>query len=88
MATIIKTPFGDYKDKDGVAYPYDLLGKKFFHTKTQRLYNVTEIVWCGDTDRWMVFHSREGINIRFVRSFKNFTGNFESGKKRFVEVLG
>ena len=63
-----------------------MIGRTFMHTRTQRLFVVSELVWFGDTDEWSVLHNRSGTSTLFVRTLTNFNGKYEDGTPRFVKI--
>jgi len=76
----------DATKKRASDYRSDLVSGVFMHAGNHRLYRVNEIVWNGDTDTWMVSHSRSETDVNFVRSLDNFLGNREDGAPRFIRT--
>jgi hypothetical protein len=72
-------------DADGNVAPLPLIGRKFRHTRRQKVYEVIGYAWIGDTDQWGVLHSCEGDPI-YCRSVLNFIGTFDDGRPRFREI--
>ena len=64
----------------------DMIGRKYMHSRTHRLFTVNHFVWMGNTDEWGVAHSRSGTETMFVRSLINFNGNHEDGTRRFIQI--
>ncbi len=71
----------DYSKPDIVEYLPDItmIKRRYFHPKTQRIYDVDGFVWDSDLDRWKVSYSREGCITAFVRLPEVFA-------EKFVEV--
>lgn len=73
----------DYTKSDRIGYipTVAMINKRYFHSKTQRLYEVIGFIWDSDLDRWKIHYQRAGCVIRFTR----LPDVFNDG--RFVEVL-
>lgn len=63
-----------------------MVGCRYVHFNSHRLYTVTDIVWNGDDDLWMVEHIRQGTDTKFVRTLANFNGNTAEGLRRFTQI--
>lgn len=64
----------------------DMVGSSYMHTRSRYLYRVTDIVWNGNDDLWMVEHTRAGTATKFVRSLANFNGEHNDGTRRFIRI--
>lgn len=73
-----------HRDTHGDLAPLDLLGRRFRHTRRNKVYEVIGFCWIGDTDEWGVLHSTSGDPV-YVRSQRNFRGNLDDGKPRYEE---
>ena len=71
-------------DSKGRQAPEHLLGCRFTHFKNAKVYQVTGLVWLGDSDEWTVLHTRPGSDVVFARTVGNFLGNNADGQPRFV----
>ena len=72
----------DYTKPDSVGYrpDVDMIGKKYFHAKTQRIYTVDGFIWDSDIDQWKVSYNREECITSFARLPINFVA------PRFIEI--
>ncbi len=59
------------KDKNGDVPDLRLLNKKFVHSNGET-YTVVGFTFIGDTDEWGVTHTREGCDVPFTRTLRNF----------------
>lgn len=67
--------------------PYDgMIGRKFMNNNNHKIYTITAIAFCGDSDEWGYCLMREGSDVVFVRTMNNFFGKNRDGNPRFVYV--
>lgn len=66
----------------------DLVGKKYRHYRTKKVYVITGYAWMGEKDVWGVIHvSEDGVLcVRSIENFFNRVFDFDYSEPRFVEV--
>lgn len=68
-----------------------LVGNRYRHITTQKVYQVVGIDWMGETDLWGVRHAEvlpngELCKVAIVRSFDNFFGEANNSERRYTPV--
>lgn len=77
------------KDVHGNTPDVTLVSRKFQHTGNGKIYEVSSVVFNGDTDEWgyLLHDIQAAIRVHHFRSIANFFGvRAQTGTQRFIEV--
>lgn len=72
-------------DSEGNTPPVYLIGYKLRHSGNGKFYRVTDFVWNGQADTWMVAMKETDKDdvVTVVRPLHHIGGNREDGKPRY-----